>query len=47
MERIYNDIAQNRENVFVFNPNKFLCSDAQCKIYDKKKIFCFIKTMII
>ena len=43
MQRIYNDIAQDRENVFVFNPNKFLCSDLQCKIYDKKKDFLFYK----
>ncbi len=43
IKSIYNRISLEKNNVFVFNPNKFLCFDGNCKIYDKSKDFLYYK----
>ena len=43
IKSIYNRISLEKKNVFVFNPNKFLCFNGNCKIYDKSKNFLYYK----
>lgn len=43
MKKIYKDLALERNNVLIFNPNDFLCSNESCKIFDKVENFLYYK----
>ncbi len=43
IQLIYNKISSERKNVFIFNPNNFLCIENNCKIYDKYNDFLYYK----
>ena len=40
---IYNNLKKERDNIFIFNPNQYLCANNNCLMFDKNKDLLYFK----